>query len=170
MIIFSVILLTISFLLQGILSNFLAYMLENISIFSTIYVLITLLLLYPYFENNKNKFFILVVIFGGLVDLVYCNTFLINICIFYVVYKFSNLFHFFLPYNLVTINVSNLLGVFIYHILSFILLSLFRFGDYSFMMLAKVLGSSIIMTIIYTTVSYLVINLVREKKELKEVK
>ena len=90
----------------------------SISIFSTIYILITLLLIYPYFENKK-KYLLLLVIFGWLVDLVYCNTFLLNISIFYIVYKCSNLFHFFLPENLFTINISNLLGVFIYQLLSF---------------------------------------------------
>lgn len=170
MMVFSIILLTISFLLQGVLSNFLAYISGGISILSTFYVLITLLILSPYFEGNRKKFIVLLIIFGGLIDLVYCNTFLLNIGIFYVVYKFSAVFHFFLPYNLVTINVSNLLGVFIYHILSFILLSLFRFGNYSIMMLVRMLGCSVIMTIVYTTISYFVVNIVRDKKELKEIK
>ena len=170
MIVFSIILLIISFLLQGILSNFLAYTSGAISIFSTIYVLITLLLLYPYFENNKKKFLILLVIFGGLTDLVYCNTFLLNISIFYMTYKFSNIFHIFLPYNLFTINFSNLLSIFLYHILTFLLLSLLKYDNYTFLMLTKILASSIIMTIIYTTISYLFIKLIREKKELKEIK
>ena len=153
MIIFSIILLIISFFLQGITSNFLAYMSGSISIFSTIYILITLLLIYPYFENKK-KYLLLLVIFGWLVDLVYCNTFLLNISIFYIVYKCSNLFHFFLPENLFTINISNLLGVFIYHLLSFLTLSVLNYDNYSFIVLLKTLGCSIIMTIIYTTVSY----------------
>jgi len=169
MIVLSVILLFISFLLQGIASNFLAYTSGNISIFSTVYILITLMLLYPYFENKK-KYLIILVIFGWLMDVVYSNTFLLNISIFYIIYKFNNLFHFFFPYNLVTINVSNVLGVFIYHILSFILLSLLSYDNYSFMMLIKILGCNIVMTVIYTTVSYLVIKIVRQKIELKEVK
>ena len=169
MIIFSIILLVISFLLQGILSNFLAYSPGDVSIFATIYVLVTLLLLYPHFENKK-KYLLLLVIFGWLVDLVYCNTVLLNICMFYIIYKFSNLFHFFFPYNLLTINISNLLGVFIYHSLSFLLLSLFGSDSYSFIMLIRMFGCSIIMTVIYTTVSYYVIKLVRERIELKEVK
>ena len=169
MIIFSVILLVISFLLQGFASNFLSYTINDVSIFSTIYVLITLMLIYPYFENKK-KYLILLVIFGWLVDIVYCNTFLLNISIFFVIYKFNNLFHFFLPDNLFTLNVSNLLGVFIYHVLSFLLLSLLRYGRFSFVVLGRMLCSSIIMTIIYTTISYFVIKIVRSRIELKEVK
>lgn len=169
MIVFSIILLVISFFLQGITSNFLAYMSGSISIFSTIYVLITLLLIYPYFENKK-KYLLLLVIFGWLVDLVYCNTFLLNISIFYIVYKCSNLFHFFLPENLFTINISNLLGIFIYHLLSFLTLSILNYDNYSFIVLTKTLGCSIIMTLIYTTISYYFIRFIKTKMELKEVK
>lgn len=169
MIVLSVILLVISFFLQGIVSNFLSYTTDSISIFSTVYVLITLLLIYPHFDNKK-KYLLILVITGWLVDLVYCNTFLLNISIFYIVYKFSSLFHFFLPYNLFTVNVSNLLGVFIYHVLSFLILGLLGFDDYTFMMLFKMLGCSIIMTVLYTTVSYLIIDIMKKRIELKEVK
>lgn len=162
-------LLTISFFLQGILSNFIGYTYQDVSIFSTVYVLITLLLIYPYFENKK-KYLILLVVFGWLMDVVYANTFLLNISLFYLLYKFSSLFHFLFPYNLVTINISSVLSVFVYHILSFSLLGLLRFDEYSFVMLVRILGCSIIMTVIYTTVSYLVIKFIKQRIELKEVK
>ena len=169
MIALSIILLIISFLLQGILSNFLAYTTDTVSIFSTVYVLITLMLLYPHFEN-KRKYLIILVIFGWLVDAVYCNTFLLNIGIFYLVYKFNNFFHFIFPDNLFTINLSNLLGVFIYHIISFLILSLIKYDHYNLMMLGRMMYCSIIMTIVYTTISYYVIKIIKEKIELKEVK
>lgn len=169
MIIFSIILLLISFFLQGIVSNFLAYTSVDISIFSTIYILITLLLLYPYFENKK-KYLLLLVIFGWLMDITYSNTFLLNISLFFIAYKFSSLFHFFLPYNLVTINVSNVLSIFIYHILSFIFLSLLKFDNYSIIMLFRMLGCNILMTVIYTSISYYVIRFFNSRFELKEVK
>lgn len=165
----STILLIISFLLQGILSNFLGYTFDDVSMFSTVYVLITLLLISPYFEN-KRKYLLLLVIFGWLMDIVYSNTLLLNVSLFYLVYKFSSLFYFFFPENLVTVNLNSVLGVFIYHILSFIILNLLQFDNYSFMMLVSILSGSIVMSIIYTTVSYWGIKFVRGRIELKEVK
>ena len=73
MIIVSIISLVLSFFLQGLMSNFLGYSIDNLSIFSCVYVLINLVVLQPYFEDNK-KFLILVIIFGFLMDLVYSNT------------------------------------------------------------------------------------------------
>lgn len=169
MIIFSIILLAISFFLQGILSNIIGYTSNTLSIFSTIYILITLILIYPNFEN-QNKFLIVLIVFGLLVDLVYANTLFFNTCLFFLIYKFNKMFHFLFPYNLFTINISTLIGVYLYHIISFLFLSLLNYDNYSFNILIKILLNSTIMTIIYTSLTYLIINFFKQHFDLKEVK
>lgn len=169
MIILSCVLLVISFFLQGIVSNFIGYVSADLSIFSTIYILITLLLIYQSFEN-QNKFILLLIIFGLLVDLIYSNTLFFNTCLFFLIYRLNKMFHFLFPYNLFTINVGVLLGIYLYHIISFLFLILLRYDSYSFNVLIKILLSSTIMTIIYTSLSYLVINFLKKYFDLKEVK
>ena len=166
MMILSIILLIISFLLQGLVSNFIGF---NSSIFYTIYVLISLLIIYPHFENKK-KYLILLFIFGLLMDLVYTNTTLLNVSLFFIIYYFSRMFHFFLPYNLLTINISNILSVFIYNIITFLMLVILRVDSYSFISLIKLLGSSILMSIIFTSIVYWLVNYLKKRLELKEVK
>lgn len=166
MMILSIILLIISFLLQGLVSNFIGV---NSSIFYTIYVLISLLIIYPHFENKK-KYLILLFIFGLLMDLVYTNTTLLNVSLFFIIYYFSRMFHFFLPYNLLTINISNILSVFIYNIITFLMLVILRVDSYSFISLVKMLGSSIIMSIIFTSIVYWLVNYLKKRLDLKEVK
>ena len=164
--ILSIILLIISFLLQGLVSNFIGV---NSSIFYTIYVLISLLIIYPHFENKK-KYLILLFIFGLLMDLVYTNTTLLNVSLFFIIYYFSRMFHFFLPYNLLTINISNILSVFIYNIINFLMLAILRVDSYSFISLIKLLGSSILMSIIFTSIVYWLVNYLKKRLDLKEVK
>ena len=166
MMILSNILLIISFLLQGLVSNFIGV---NSSIFYTIYVLISLLIIYPHFENKK-KYLILLFIFGLLMDLVYTNTTLLNVSLFFIIYYFSRMFHFFLPYNLLTINISNILSVFIYNIITFLMLVILRVDSYSFISLIKLLGSSILMSIIFTSIVYWLVNYLKKRLDLKEVK
>ena len=166
MMILSIILLIISFLLQGLVSNFIGV---NSSIFYTIYVLISLLIIYPHFENKK-KYLILLFIFGLLMDLVYTNTTLLNVSLFFIIYYFSRMFHFFLPYNLLTINISNVLSVFIYNIITFLMLVILRVDSYSFISLIKLLGSSILMSIIFTSIVYWLVNYLKKRLDLKEVK
>ena len=169
MIILSIITLIISFLMQGITSNYIGYHPSNLSWFLTIYPLITLLILTPHFEDNK-KILILVIIFGLLTDIVYTNTPVLNTCIFIAVYNISKYFHFIFPYNLLTINISNLLSIFTYHIISFLFLYIIKYDNYTIQTLLKILSHSIIMTIIYTSILYLIIESITKKFELKEIK
>ena len=169
MIALSIIVLLISLLIQGIMSNYLGYTYLDLSIFSTMYVLIALLILNPYFENKK-KYFLILIIFGLVMDIVYTNTFILNVCLFIIVYYFSKSFHFFFPYNWITISVSNLLSIFLYHIISFLFLNILKYDVYTFSNLLKILSHSILMTIIYTNIIYTIVVFVKQKFQLKEVK
>ena len=169
MMVLTIITLLISFLLQGIMSNLLNYNINNPSWFITVYTLITLLILAPYFENTKKRILIIIIV-GLLIDMVYTNTGIISIFTFIATYYFSKLFHFFFPYNLLTINISNLICIFIYNILTFILLFILNYDRYSFMTLLKALSHSILMTIIFTSIMYTLIETITNKFELKEIK
>lgn len=169
MMLVSIVVSVLSLLIQGTVSNYIGYTYSNLSIFSTVYVLVSLLIINIYFENKK-KYLILLIVFGLILDLVYTNTFLLNTFLFIATYYFSKAFHFFFPYNLLTINISNLLSIFIYHIISFFLLVLLKYDNYTIWMLTKIVTHSIMMTIIYTSTVYLIIEFVKKKFELKEVK
>ncbi len=158
----------LSFLLQGIISNYQGYTPNNLSWFLTIYPLINLLILVPHFDNKK-KIIILIIIFGILTDIIYTHTIILNACLFALIYYFSKTFHFLLPYNLLTMNISNILSIMIYHILSFLLLAISRYDSYSLLLLGKVLSHSLLMTIIYTSILYLLIEWITKKFELKEI-
>lgn len=169
MIVLSIIIVIFSLLLQGITSNYITYIYNNLSIFHTIYILIAILIIKSNFENEK-KYLVLLIISGLIVDITYTNTFILNTSLFIVIYYFSKLIHFFLPYNLLTVNLSTLLGIFIYHITSFLFLNILKYDNYTFYVLLKILGCSILMTIIYTSTIYLINNYIKNKFYLKEVK
>jgi hypothetical protein len=169
MIIISVISLIISLFLQGLMSNFLGYTISNLSIFSTIYILVNIVVLQQYFENDK-KSLILIIIFGMLFDIVYSNTFILSTCIFITLFYLNKLLSFFFPYNILTINVFSLLSVFIYHLITFIFLKILIFDSYGIINLIKILGCNIIMTLIYTTILYYIIGHIYKKFNLKIVR
>ena len=59
----SIIYLIISFLFDNFMSNIFPSTLGNVSYFTTIYVIISLVIIYPYYGNEK-KYYILAIIFG----------------------------------------------------------------------------------------------------------
>lgn len=151
-----IIYLIISFLLDSINSLYIPASLTTLSYFKTIYTLVSLVVIFNYFENSK-KYLIIAIILGALFDTVYTNTFLLNIVIFIVVYFLLTELDYIIPNNLFTINIKSLSALYTYHILTYIILLLTHYNSYSFSILLNILMKSTIMTIIYTTISYLLI-------------
>jgi len=146
--IISIIYLVFSFLLEGIMSNIFPSTLSNISYFTTIYIIISFVIIYPYFDNDK-KFFILIFIFGILFDILYTSTIFVNTFIFIII---------------------SYVGIIIYHILSFIILMITGYGDYSIILLFNIIIHSIFMTIIYTSISYFIMKFMYNKFDIKYIK
>ena len=78
----------ISFLLDGLISNYVSINIVSPSYLRTIYTIISIVITYHYFDNSK-KYLIILIILGFLFDIVYTNTFPLNIVFFLVLY-FSN--------------------------------------------------------------------------------
>ena len=72
--IISIIYLVLSFILDNFMSNIFPSTLTNISYFTTIYIIISFVIIYPYF-NNEKKYYILLIIFGLLFDILYTGIF-----------------------------------------------------------------------------------------------
>ena len=169
MIIVSVISLIISFLLQGLISNFVPFTINNLFILSTVFVLVNFVVLQEYYEDDK-KFIILIIIFGILMDIVYNSTSLLSVFIFLVIFYVNKGLNFLLPYNIMTVNLFSIISIIIYHIITFLFLILLRFDSFSFMVLLKIIGCNIIMTIIYTSLLYYLIEIIVKKFDVKVVR
>lgn len=167
--IISVVLLIFSFLFEGFISNYISSSLTDFNLFTSLYTLITLVVLYPYFHNKK-KYYILLLIFSFLIDIVYTNTLIFNVILFVgvsFIYRFLN---YLLSSNLLMINIISLVSVFFYHLLSYLILVLINYNNYPFMLLINIFLNSIIMTVIYTSIVYFVSKYLFDKFDIKQVK
>lgn len=161
-----IIYIVISFLLDGIISNLIPFDIINPSFFKTIYTIISLVIIYNYFDNKK-KYFIILIILGLLFDIVYTNTFLVNIVIFITLYIILYNIDYLMPTNIITINIKSIICISFYHILTYIILLLANYNSYDFNLLLLIIVRSIIMTIIYTTISYFILNKIYKDKKIK---
>ena len=159
----------VSFFLQGIMSNYLNYTISNPSLFSTIYTLITLIIVSKYFDDER-KYYLTAAIFGLLYDLVYTNTFILNTILFLTISIIARRLIKLFSDNIVSINIITLISIFIYHILSFIILGVISYNTYNIKILLIICTHSIIMTIIYTTITYYLSNYISSKFEIKLIR
>lgn len=162
----AIIYVIISFLLDGIISNIVPFNLVDPSYFKTIYSLISLVIIYNYFDNKK-KYLSILVILGILFDIVYTNTFILNIIVFLTIYIILSNLDYLIPNNIITINIKSIICISMYHILTYIILLLANYNSYSIKLLFIIIIRSIIMTIIYTTISYLIMNKIYDNKKIK---
>ena len=167
--IISILYLVISFLLEGIMSNIFPSTLSNISYFTTIYTIISFVIIYPYFDNDK-KYYLLILIFGILFDVLYTSTFFINIFIFIIIGIIIKLLYNLFPENIFMTNIISYICIIIYHILSFIILVIVGYNDYNIMLLFNIIIHSIFMTIIYTSIRYFIIKFMYNKFGIKYIK
>lgn len=161
--------LVLCLILEGISSLYISYSLINPSIFMTLYVIVGLVVIYPYFINKK-KYMYLVIIFGILFDVIYTNTILINLVIFILIYLFNRLLDEILPNNIFVINIKSYLAVILYYTLTYIIMVLTNYASYPVSMLFRIYYSNIIMSVIYTTLSYIVIGILTNKFNVREIK
>lgn len=155
-----------SFLLDSIISNFIPFNLIDPSYLKTIYSIISLVILYNYFDNQQ-KYLSIVIILGIFFDIVYTNTFILNIVIFLIIYFILSKLDYLITTNIVTINIKSIVCISLYHILTYIILLLSNYNSYSIKLLFIILLRSLIMTIIYTTISYLIFNKIYDNKRIK---
>jgi len=164
-----IIYMILSFLLDGLISNYISINIVDPSYLRTIYSVVALVIIYNYFDN-EGKYLKILLILGILFDIVYTNTFLLNIFLFIIIYLFIKEINIYIPNNLLTINLKSLLSIIIYHSLSFLILLLANYSNYSSKILWTIISRSIIMTAIYTTISYFAIKKIYYKKYSKKIK
>lgn len=165
----SIIYIIISFILENIMSNIFITTLNNVSPFTTIYTIIALVVIYPYFASDK-KYFLLVIIFGFLFDTIYTSTILLNLTIVLVISLLIKTLNNIISDNIIMTNIISLISVATYHILTFIILNIVTSKSYSIILLGKILTHSIIMTIIYTSISYIIIKYLYSRLSIKQIK
>lgn len=165
----SIIYLVVSFVLENVMASIFPATLGSVSYFTTIYTIIALVVIYPYFANEK-KYYILVIIFGALFDILYTSTLLINVVFFILIAVIIKVLNTIMSDNIFTTNVISIISIIIYHLLSFVILNLETSQTYSLILLGKIITHSILMTIIYTTISYVIIKLIYNKLDMKQVK
>lgn len=165
----AIITVVVSFLLDALVSNNIGYTLTNPSFFKTIFTIIGLVNIYPYFNNDK-KYLTILIIVGILFDIVYTGTFLFVTLIFVIIYLVNKFLDFFLPFNLLNINILSLISIYIYHILSFVILNLVEYNSYNINLLFNIIIHSTIGTIIYTTIIYFILTYTYNKLKIKQIK
>lgn len=81
----AIIILVCSFLLDGILSNFLPYMIGDLSLFTPMFTIVSLVIVYPFFIKKLRYYFIGCFAIGICYDFMYTNLLFYNAILFTII-------------------------------------------------------------------------------------
>ena len=141
-----IIVLILSLLLDGLLTNYLPFLINDLSLLTPLLTVSSIIIVYPFYRKKENKYYILLFIFGMLYDLFYTNLLFFNYGI--------------TPLKLV---LYIIIIISIYESLTGIILLLFNIVSISFNRIFYKITHSLLTNIVYMEIVYLIIKITPKK-------
>ena len=162
----SIIIIIISILLDGILTNYLPYLVNDLSLFTPLLTLVSIFIICPFFRKSEKTYYILAFIIGIIYDLLYTNLLFFNGVLFLAIANISK--YIYKNYEITSLRliVYTIILITIYESMIGIILFSFQLVPITFYKVIYKIGHSLLLNIIYAELLYLVLNkiLKRHKK------
>lgn len=157
------IILIISVYLDGLLSLFLPYIPGQLSIFTPMLTIVSLLIIYPLYRKKEKKYFITLFITGIIYDLLYTNLLFYNALVFV-------LFGFIIKFIYENLDVSSIKLIFYeiliivaYELLISLFILIFNLVPISINEIVYKITHSLLLNLIYSELLYLVIKIIPKR-------
>lgn len=159
----SSIIIVISMILDGILTNYLPYMTSDLSLFTPLLTITSLVVIYPLFYKEKKKYLITLFILGIVYDLFYTNLLfldgLIFLCLGFMVMKIYQLF----GSGYIKVIITILLVIIVYELLNVSIFIIFNLVPVTLSKIIYKISHSILLNLIYGEFIYVLLGLVPKK-------
>lgn len=159
------IILIVSFLLESVLSN----LVSMGSILIPLFLLTSLVLLYPYFKNNNFNFIIICLISGILYDIIFSDSLFTNTLSFPICGGFIILGYNYINYNIYSSNILNIVILILYRIVTYLILCIIEYISFNENILLSGISKSLLINIIFGVIMYIIIDKISKIFSIKRV-
>ena len=158
-----IIIMTISLLLDGLLTNYLPFLVNDLSYFTPLFTLISIFIIYPLYRKKEKKYFISIFILGILYDLLYTNLLFFNAVLFVFIGFIIRLIikNFELSYMKIILYI--VIVVVSYESLTLFFLGIFNIIPVSINRLIYKITHSLLINIIYGEILFIIIKILPKK-------
>lgn len=153
-----IIIILISLLLDGLLTNYLPYLVNDLSLFTPLFTLISISLLYPYYRKKEKEFFIMLFITGIIYDLFYTNLLFVNGILFLLIGYLSKFIYRRYELGYFKLIIYIVLIVVIYESSLVLIIMIFNLVPVTLIKLLYKISHSLILNIIYGELLYFILN------------
>lgn len=157
------IILIISFILDGLLTNFLPYLVNDLSLFTPLLTLVSIFMIYPFYRKKETKYFNILFILGILYDLFYTNLLFFNSILFITIGIITKYIYKNFEINYLKLIIYIILIITIYETLTGIIILIFDLVPITLERLIYKITHSILLNVIYSEIIYLIIKKLPKK-------
>lgn len=158
-----IIILIISFILDGILTNFLPYLVNDLSIFTPLLTVVSIFIIYPFYKKKEKKYFIILIILGLIYDLSYTNLLFFNAILFLGIGFISKYIYTNYEVTYIRLIIYVVILITIYESATALIIFLFQLTPVTIYKVFYKISHSLLLNIIYIELIYLILNLIPKK-------
>ena len=157
------IVLTISLLLDGILTNFLACMPNDLSLFTPLLTVASIFIIYPFYRKKEKKYYLHMFLLGIIYDLFYTNLLFWNGLLFLGMAFLSKIIHKNFEIGCLRLIFYIAIEIIIYECLNVSIIWVFHLVPITFSKLFYKITHSLLLNILYIEFIYILLNLIPKK-------
>lgn len=144
----------ISFILDNIISKLIPYN----SLMYPLFSILSLELIYPYFNYNDNRYHVLSFFLGLIYDLAYTDTIFLNASIFLLLSYILKIIFKKFNYNYLSVLIVSIITIIYYRLSVYLILVLVKYLSFDILSLIRGIYNSLIINIIYISILYIIVN------------
>lgn len=154
----------VSLILDGLLSNFLNFMVLDLSLFTPLFTVMSLFIIYPFFhKREKAKYLVVIALTGFIYDLLYTNLLFFNTILFLIIGGIVIVLYKYLDTNFFMVLIEAILIVTVYQSLVALLFFLLQVVPVTPNDLFYLIKHSLLINIVYMELGHLLIHILPEK-------
>lgn len=159
-----VICLLISIILDGIITNFLPYLVNDLSYLTPLFTVVTIFLIYPFYQKKIKYYFITLFVTGIVYDLFYTNLLFFNGVIFIIIGLITYFIHKNFETSYFKLLIYLLIIIISYELLTAIILFIYNVVPITIDKVIYKIIHSIIINIIYGEIMFFILKITKKIK------
>jgi len=159
----SYIIIVMSLLLDGILTNYLPYLVNDLSLFTPLFTLVSIIIIYPFFRKDEMKYFIVVFLTGIIYDLFYTNLIFFNAVLFTTIAYISSRVTKNMTRNTLNLLLETVVMIVLYEALTGLILFTYHVVPITIYKVWYKIIHSLIINIIYVELIYWILKIIPKK-------
>lgn len=159
------IVMIISLLLEGFISNHL----DANSLLLPLFTVMSLIIIYPYFNNKDLDFLKYAIILGIFYDLIYINAFPLSLLTFLIIGIIIKIINFWISNNKFNVILISTIVIIMYRITTYIFLVVLDYTSFNLNLLLESIYSSLITNYIYVLIAFTITDKISKKYRIKKI-